>query len=207
MASDAFSYLALGDSYTIGESVDSALRWPVLLAEALRLKGLAVQEPVIVARTGWTTDELTAGIQAAGLAGSYDFVSLLIGVNNQYRGRELEEYRDQFIDLLSQAEAFAGGDPKKVLVLSIPDWGVTPFAEGRDRDQIAREINAFNQVNRMESDAAGVRYLDITGISREAVEIPELVASDGLHPSGVMYARWAEAGLPIALEILGFGPG
>jgi len=203
MAPENFSYLALGDSYTIGESVDSALRWPVLLAEALRGEGVGVQEPVIVARTGWTTDELMEGIQEAGLTGSYDLVSLLIGVNNQYRGRDLDEYRAQFVTLLAQATAFAGGDPKKVFVLSIPDWGVTPFAQGRDRDGISREIDAFNQVNRNETEAAGVRYLDVTGISREAVDDPGLVAGDGLHPSGSMYRRWAEAGVPIVLDILG----
>ena len=202
MDSDTVTFLALGDSYTIGESVDQADRWPVLLASSLEGSGVAVKDPVIIARTGWTTDELAVGIQEAGLTGTFDVVSLLIGVNNQYRGRDLEEYRIQFIDLLSQAVTFAGGDPGRVLVLSIPDWGVTPFAEGRDRGEIGFEIDAFNEVNRTESRGAGVLYLDITGISREVANAPGLVAEDGLHPSGAMYALWAEAALPLVLGIL-----
>ena len=202
MISETFTYLALGDSYTIGESVDSALRWPVQLTEGLRSEGVGLGDPAIIARTGWTTDELTRGIVESGAAGPYDLVSLLIGVNNQYRGRDLEEFRTQFLDLLSQATAFAGGDAGRVLVLSIPDWGVMPFAEGRDRAQIAGEIDAFNQIKSVESERAGVWFVDITEISREAAADPSLVAGDGLHPSGAMYARWVEAALPVARGIL-----
>jgi lysophospholipase L1-like esterase len=202
MGTDTITFLALGDSYTIGEGVDSSLRWPVRLAEALAGEGVPVVEPIIVARTGWTTDELDLGIQNAGIEGPFDLVSLLIGVNNQYRGRDLEEYRAQFRSLLSGAVGFAGGEPRRVLVLSIPDWGVTPFAEGRDRRGIAREIDAFNAVKRNESESAGVWFLDVTGISREAASDPALVAGDGLHPSGVMYGRWVESALPIVLGIL-----
>ncbi|MBT8396769.1 MAG: SGNH/GDSL hydrolase family protein [Gemmatimonadetes bacterium] len=207
MDPDSAKFLALGDSYTIGESVEPFQRWPVQLAARLTNLGVPTEDPRIIARTGWTTDELSAGIVEAGIRGTYDIVSLLIGVNNQYRGRDLEEYRSEFLDLLSQAVAFAGGDPKKVLVLSIPDWGVTPFAEGRDRVGIATEIDAFNAVNRIESESAGVSYLDITPISREAASNPGLIADDGLHPSGAMYARWAEAALPYAVGILGPAPG
>jgi lysophospholipase L1-like esterase len=202
MSADTVTFLALGDSYTIGESVSPGLRWPVQLASALDRQGIPMDDPVIVARTGWTTDELALGIQQEDLEGPFHVVSLLIGVNNQYRGRTVEEYRTEFVDLLSQAIAFAGGDPERVLVLSIPDWGVTPFAEGRDRARIASEIDAFNDVNRSESERLAVRYLDVTGISREAATNPELVADDGLHPSGAMYARWAEAALPIVLDML-----
>ena len=197
MTVDTLSYLALGDSYTIGESVEKAEKWPVQLAEGLRAEGLAVSDPLIIARTGWTTDELAAGIEEAVVEGSYDLVSLLIGVNNQYRGRELEEYRVQFVDLLHQAIAFAGGDPGRVLVLSIPDWGVMPFAEGRDRARIATEIDAFNLAARDESEAAGAVYVDITEISREATTDATLVAGDGLHPSAAMYARWVEEALEV----------
>lgn len=203
MSTDTLSYLALGDSYTIGEAVDSVQRWPVLLAKGLAAEGLNLQEPVIVARTGWTTDELALGIEESGIEGTYDLVTLLIGVNNQYRGRDPEDYRGEFKGLLSRATAFAGGEPGRVLVLSIPDWGVTPFARDRDPGRIAGEIDAFNAVNRMETLAVGARYLDVTGISREAEEDPDLVAADGLHPSGAMYARWAEEALPLALEALG----
>jgi lysophospholipase L1-like esterase len=196
------SFLALGDSYTIGESVDSTLRWPVQLAGLLRAEGTAVMDPLIIARTGWTTDELAAGIREEAPGGPYGMVSLLIGVNNQYRGRELEEYREQFLALLSQAVSFAGGEPSRVLVLSIPDWGVMPFARDRDRETISRDIDAFNQVNREESVRSGARYVDVTGISRTAGSNPSLVAEDGLHPSGVQYALWAGAALPVANQIL-----
>jgi lysophospholipase L1-like esterase len=202
MASAKATYLALGDSYTIGESVEPSLRWPVQLVKALGEQGMATEEPVIIARTGWTTSELMAGISEKGTTETFDLVSLLIGVNNQYRGRDLEEYRSQFVDLLSTAIGFAGGKAENVVVLSIPDWGVMPFAEGRDRDQIGLEIDAFNRVNREESLGAGVRYVDVTGISRGATAEPDLVAEDGLHPSGAMYALWAEASLPSALEVL-----
>lgn len=192
-------FLALGDSYTIGEGVEASDRWPVLLAGRLREAGLDLADPVISATTGWTTDELAAGIREAAPRGEYELVSLLIGVNNQYRGRPLDEYRQQFQEILGTAIAFAGGDVARVLVLSIPDWGVTPFANGRDRAQIAREIDAFNEVNREESKSARVRYVDITRTSRTW---SNEVAGDGLHPSARQYARWAELTLPSALSAL-----
>ncbi|KXK16114.1 MAG: GDSL-like Lipase/Acylhydrolase [Chloroflexi bacterium OLB14] len=191
-------YLALGDSYTIGESVAENERWPNQLATLLG----ADIEVQIIARTGWTTSELWEGIQAQGVNPPYDMVSLLIGVNNQYRGYDIEEYRTEFIFLLNKAIEYAGGDNQKVFVLSIPDWGVTPFANGRDAEKIASEIDAFNKVNKDESEKAGVAYMDITPVSREAVKDATLIAGDGLHPSGKMYAQWAKLALPIALEIL-----
>jgi lysophospholipase L1-like esterase len=184
-------FLALGDSYTIGESVLEAERWPNQLAEMLRAEGWPV-EVTIVARTGWTTDELAAAIAQTALQGPYQLVSLLIGVNNQYRGRDAESYRLEFRQLLEQAITFAGENVGRVLVLSIPDWGVTPFAAGRDRAQIAQEIDTFNAINRTEAELKGVTYLDVTPLSRQATCDPELVADDGLHPSGKMYAAWAE---------------
>jgi lysophospholipase L1-like esterase len=195
-------FLALGDSYTIGESVDPEERWPVQLAAMLRERGIDVAEAEIVATTGWTTDDLASAIVEREPRGPYGLVSLLIGVNNQYRGQPLEEYRRQFRGLLEQAITFAGDEPGRVLVLSIPDWGVTPFAEGRDRDQIAREIDAFNAVNRDESASAGARYVDVTPTSRMAAADRRLMAEDGLHPSGLMYRAWAELALPGALAAL-----
>jgi lysophospholipase L1-like esterase len=195
-------FLALGDSYTIGESVEPGERWPVQLTAMLREHGIPMAEPDIVATTGWTTDELAEGIEVARPGGPYDLASLLIGVNNQYRGRPLDEYRGQFVELLEQAISLAGGEPGRVLVLSIPDWGVTPFAEGRDREQIAREIDAFNAANRDGATVAGARYVDITPVSRMASFEPALVASDGLHPSGAMYRAWAGLALPAALAAL-----
>jgi lysophospholipase L1-like esterase len=185
--------LCLGDSYTIGESVPVAERWPVQLAEVLRERGMDVADPVIIAKTGWTTDELSEAIDEADPQGPFDLVTLLIGVNNQYRGRSAEEYRREFRGLLARAIGFTGGRADRVLVLSIPDWGVTPYAADRDRQQISREIDAFNAINREETGKAGARYVDITPISREAVSQPALIAEDGLHPSGGMYRRWVEA--------------
>ena len=193
-------YLALGDSYTIGESVHPAERWPVQLAALLRTEGLAVDEPQIIATTGWTTDELWAGIDRAAPRGPFDLVSLLIGVNNQYRGRDLEAYRRQFEALLARAVKLAGRQPKRVLVLSIPDWGVTPFAQGRDRAAIGRAIDQFNAVNQQAAQQAGVHYVDVAPGSRLAASDAALVAGDGLHPSGKMYAEWARLALPAARE-------
>lgn len=195
-------FLALGDSYTIGEAVASENRWPVQLAAELRKQGVAILDPEIIAQTGWTTAELQAALTAANPQGPYDLVSLLIGVNNQYRASSLEAYRIEFATLLEQAVVLAGGDPWGVMVLSIPDWGVTPFAAGRDRAQIAAEIDAFNAANREISQAAGVAYLDITPITRQADTQPALLASDGLHPSAEMYALWVQELLPVVSGIL-----
>jgi lysophospholipase L1-like esterase len=178
-------YLALGDSYTIGEAVPESERFPVQLA-----RELGIAEPAIIAKTGWTTDELGAALDAVRLAGPFDLVTLLIGVNNQYRGRSAEEYRTQFAELLNRAIGFAGGDAEKVIVVSIPDWGVTPFAEGRDRAKIAREIDQFNAINREEAARAGAKWVDITPVSRRSD--PALVAADGLHPSGKQYTEWVK---------------
>ena len=178
-------YLALGDSYTIGESVAVADRYPVQLARELKLG-----EPEIIAKTGWTTDELNAAIDKVNPHGPYDLVTLLIGVNNQYRGRSADEYRTQFTALLQRAIGFAGGKTRNVVVISIPDWGVTPFAKDRDRAKIGREIDQFNAINREETLRAGARYVDITPFSRGAATDPSLVAGDGLHPSGKMYSEW-----------------
>lgn len=178
-------YLALGDSYTIGESVAAEERFPDQLARTL-----GIADPQIIAKTGWTTDELNAAIDAADPQGPFDLVTLLIGVNNQYRGRGADEYRTQFAALLQRAIGFASGDAKRVIVVSIPDWGVTPFAGDRDRAKIAREIDQFNAINREEAQRAAAHYVDITPISRRAD--PALVAADGLHPSGKQYAEWAK---------------
>lgn len=181
-------YLALGDSYTIGESVAEADRYPVQLAHALKMS-----EPQIIAKTGWTTDELNAAIDKADPHGPYDLVTLLIGVNNQYRGRSADEYRTQFAALLQRAIGFAGGKTRNVVVISIPDWGVTPFAKDRDRAKIGREIDQFNAINREETLRAGARYVDITPESRKAATDATLVAGDGLHPSGKMYSEWTQS--------------
>lgn len=188
-------YLALGDSYTIGESVAPEQRFPMQLARELNLG-----EPQIIAKTGWTTDELNAAIDAANVQGTFDLVTLLIGVNNQYRGRDVEQYRGEFAALLQRAIGFAGGNARGVVVVSIPDWGVTPFAEGRDRDQVAREIDRYNAINREEAQRAGARYVDITPISRGGD--PALVAEDKLHPSAKQYTAWVRLIAPEARAAL-----
>jgi lysophospholipase L1-like esterase len=196
-------FLALGDSYTIGESVEPSDRWPHQLAALLQDQGYDLLEPQIVARTGWTTAELMAGMEGARPEGPFDLVSLLIGVNNQYRGLVPEAYRAEFRALLGRAIDLAGGEPGRVIVLSIPDWGVTPFAAGRDREQIAAEIDHLNRINRDETKQAGALYVDVTPVSRAAAGIRSLIADDGLHPSGEMYRQWAHLALPAALRALG----
>lgn len=181
-------FLALGDSYTIGEGVDSAQTWPAQLARAMRAAKVNLGDPLIVARTGWTTDELASGLSIAPIAPPYELVTLLIGVNNQYRGRSAEKYRAEFVSLLAQAIEFAGGTAARVVVVSIPDWGATPFAEGKDRAKTGAEIDAFNAINREEAKRAGARYADITAVSREKHD--DWTVADGLHPSAAQYARW-----------------
>lgn len=195
-------YLALGDSYTIGESVDESLRFPEQLARRLRAAGNPLDNPLIIARTGWTTSELAAAIDRVNPQGTFDLVTLLIGVNNQYRGYPVSEYELEFQVLLERALGFAGGDASHVIVISIPDWGVTPYAAGRDGRAIAAQIDAFNAVNRRAAEVADARYVDVTPISRRAAEDAGLLAADGLHPSGSMYAEWVELILPEAVEAL-----
>lgn len=192
-------YLALGDSYTIGEGVAPDDRWPAVLAERLRADGFDLAPPQIVARTGWTTDELDAGIDAAAPSGTFELVTLLIGVNNQYRGRPLDAYRQQVADLLQRAVGFAGGEPGRVVAVSIPDWGVTPFAAGRDRDQIAREIDAFNAVAEAEARRIGARWVDVTPLSRTQ---GALTVGDGLHPNAEAYRGWVDLIEPAAQAAL-----
>ncbi len=193
--------LALGDSYTIGESVEASGRWPVQMLHLLKKQGINLGEPQIIAKTGWTTDELQAGIAQATVQDRYEWVTLLIGVNNQYRKRDVESFRKDFQSLLEFAIEKADHRPERVLVLSIPDWGVTPFAEGRDRAEIAQQIDRYNEVKREETERLHAHFIDITDITREARDLPqELLASDGLHPSGAMYLRWAERAAKIIAE-------
>lgn len=200
-------YLALGDSYTIGEGVPESGRWPMQLARALRADGIPLTDPRIIARTGWATDELDAAIDAAHPPAEYDLVSLLIGVNNQYRGRSVDEYRAQFAGLLERAVGFAQGRRERVLVLSIPDWGVTPFAReaARDAERIAFEIDAFNATAQEVCSARGVAFVDITAVSRAHGAEPRMLAEDGLHPSATMYNEWMRLALPVvrAMEAAG----
>jgi lysophospholipase L1-like esterase len=195
-------FLALGDSYTIGEGVSTMDRWPELVAKAIRGRGMAVGDPRVIARTGWTTDELSQAIDAAHPEGTYALVTLMIGVNDQYRGRPVEEFRKPFVALLHRSIAFAGGEARRVVVISIPDWGVTPFATGRDRNAIAAEIDRFNAISREECVHAGAHWVDVTTISRHAAADRSLVAGDGLHPSAKMHAQWVEPIVAAAAQAL-----
>ena len=197
-----YHYLALGDSYTIGQSVPSSESYPVQLADALTRGGFIVPAPTIIAITGWTTDDLIFGIANSNIANNkYQIVTLLIGVNDQHSDLTQDHYRSNFITLLHTAINFAGGDSTRVFVLSIPDYGVTPYGKSR-QSVISPEIDQFNAINKQESLNAGVNYLDITGISREAANDLSLVASDGLHPSGTMYTLWVNQLAPMVIERL-----
>lgn len=194
--SHALRYLALGDSYTIGESVDPVQRWPEQWARLADAQGARIEQPVtVIARTGWTTDELLQGIEAADPPGTWDLVSLLIGVNNQYRGRSLENFGTEYTRLAKTAIHLAHGEAGRVQALSIPDWGQTPFgaACGRDVTQIALEIDAFNACAKAVCEDLGIAFLDITALTRLHSADPRMHAEDGLHPSAQMYQLWAKA--------------
>lgn len=197
-------YLALGDSYTIGEGVPAAERWPEVMARALREDGIALEDPRVIAKTGWTTDELAAAIDCEEPLGRVGFVTLLVGVNNQYRGRSVAEYRGEFGALLRRAIGYTGGDAARAMVLSIPDWGVTPFAreQGRDPAQVAAEIDAFNAAAREIAGRHGVAFVDITGVSREHGAEDAMLVEDKLHPSAAMHALWADAAATAARRLL-----
>jgi lysophospholipase L1-like esterase len=186
-----YSYLALGDSYTIGEQVPFAENFPNQTVQILRKSGLAFYAAEIIAKTGWTTDELSNAIENTITLENYDIVSLLIGVNNQYRGRSATEFKIEFEHLLQKAIQFSGNRPYRVVVLSIPDWGVTPFAEGRDRKQVAEEIDVYNDICKKATVAFKARFINITSSQREDGSKTEFLASDGLHPSGKEYKKWA----------------
>lgn len=195
MTEQKLQYLALGDSYTIGEGVQEEERYPMILVDLLAEENIQVAKPTIIATTGWTTDELQKGIaNTSDLKSKYDLVTLLIGVNNQYRGRSIDNYKEEFTALLDQAINFAGGNPDHVFVLSIPDWGITPFAKekGVDQPKVAAEIDRFNEVKEEISRSKGVSYTDITEHYRIHGDKEDGVVGDNLHPSGKIYKHWAE---------------
>lgn len=185
-------YLALGDSYTIGTSVEEAQRWPVLFAKELNLRGLNVDTPKIIAKNGWTTADLIEGIEKDSITESYDIVSLLIGVNNQYQGKSIEEYRSDLRILLEMSIKFAGNKKENVIVLSIPNWGKTPFAKDRDTAKITKEIKAFNTVKREECEKLGIKEVNITPLTLKVQENTDLLAKDSLHFSGKMHQLWVD---------------
>ncbi len=191
----AMRILCLGDSYTAGEGVPAADGWPAQLTTRLRARGLACAAPRLVARTGWSTGELAAAIDAADLGGPYDLVTLAVGVNDQYRGRSLDIFRAEFSMLLARATELAGGDASRVVVLAVPDWGVTPYGRDRDPDgeHIANAIDSYNAALLERVQLVGARWVDVTVLSRRHGAEPRFLAADGLHPSGAAYRDWAEA--------------
>ena len=198
-------YLAIGDSYTIGEALQVEDSWSMQWAQALRAKGIAVDDPGIIAKNGWTTDELCEALDEAEsnntLSPPYDLVSISIGVNNQYSGRGADNYREEFSALLKRAIGYAGKKTSHVFVLSIPDWGISEFGQksGRDTAQIARELDTYNQVNAEVSNNTGVHYVDISKITREVGADAKFYAEDGLHPSRALYALWVNELLKVAM--------
>ncbi len=187
----ATSFLALGDSYTIGESVPENERWPVQLSRVLNERGQNVADPRIIATTGWRTDQLKKAVLDANLKNDWGMVSLLIGVNNYYQKKTAESYAPEFEELLKMAVELAGGKKENVFVVSIPDYGFTPFGKPK-QEEITKGIDAFNAVNRDITRKMGIRYVEITDLTREGLAKPEYVAADGLHPSGKMYSLWVE---------------
>ena len=204
-----YSYLALGDSYTIGEQVPFAENFPNQTVQILRRSGLAFYAAEIIAKTGWTTDELSSAIENTTTLENYDIVSLLIGVNNQYRGRSATEFKIEFEHLLQIAIQFSSNRPYRVVVLSIPDWGVTPFAEarqpdgqGRDRKQTAEEIDVYNDICKKSAAAFKANFINITTSQREDGSKTEFLAPDGLHPSDKEYNKWAAELADVILKVL-----
>ena len=191
------NYLALGDSYTIGEGVAESDRWPVQLVEDLENRGYSIDSLQIIASTSWTTDELVLGVLETPTLPEYDLITIMIGVNNQYRGRSLENFRDELEILIELSLKMTGGDPSKVFLISIPDWGVTPYADRFDGGLIADEINAFNSEIIQVSQESNIRYIDVTEISRQAAQDSRLLVADSLYPSGLMYTKWVEKIAPI----------
>ena len=193
--------LALGDSYTVGEGVDPADRWPEQLAARLRQSGVEVAAPEIVAETGWTTGELAEGVDRADPQGPFDLVTLLIGVNNQYRETAEASYRAELGALLDRAVALGGGDSSRVVAISFPDWGATPFgaADARGPARIRDQVDAFNAIARLEAQARGIAWVDVTDLSRQQ---GDRVVSDGLHPDATAYAAWTDRILPAARAAL-----
>lgn len=206
MAQDSKSYLALGDSYTIGEAVESDETWSKVLSDRLNQRGIAIELNKIIATTGWTTDELLRAInEDESLTNAkFDVVSLLIGVNNQYRGYGIKQYEEEFEKLLKKAIDLAGKKTHKVFVVSIPDYGVTPFAKDHNKnaDLIAKELYEYNSIAKNISDEYGVRFFDITPLSLKAIWDEDYVAKDKLHPSAKMYAEWAEYIEPGVYQLL-----
>lgn len=195
-------YLALGDSYTIGEAVGENERYPAQLKDSLAKYNFNISDLNIIARTGWTTANLLNALQSTPPVGNYDLVTLLIGVNNQYQGLSLQQYSVEFTALLDKCKQYAGYDNKRIVVISIPDYSVVPFAKYSDTVKIRTQLEQFNSTNKNITQYNGIKYIDVFGLSQEARIDKSLVAKDSLHFSGKEYAKWTNLLLPLAKEIL-----
>ena len=189
-------FLALGDSYTVGASVTFSERWPVQFLDELKLYTTVLDTLQIIATSGWRVDQLKFGMDNSNLEPPYGLVSLLIGVNNQYQGQNANDFRPEFIEMLEKSLKLVNNRKERFFVISIPDWGASPYGFGFDRAKVSKEINEFNSVVKEESEKRGLRYFDITAISRRALIDRTLIASDGLHPSGKMYKLWVDMMIP-----------
>jgi lysophospholipase L1-like esterase len=196
------TYLALGDSYTIGQGVQPNERFPYLTALALRTGGINVSEPRYIATTGWTTMNLQDAIIAQNPPSTFDIVTLLIGVNDQYQRRDTAEYRIRFTQLLNKAIMLAANRPNRVFVLSIPDYSATPFVPANDKERVSREITWFNMINKQVTLQNNIAYVDITPLTKDAANDPTLLASDGLHYSAKEHQKWADLLVPLVKKQL-----
>jgi lysophospholipase L1-like esterase len=196
------SYLALGDSYTIAEAVPASESFPMQTAALLEQAGVSMDKPKVIATTGWTTADLKRAIAREKITDTFSVVSLLIGVNNQYQGLSSAAYQTEFRQLLQDAIQFAAGHPEHVIVISIPDYSITPFAQQLHSKTIAQEIDLFNEINKKIALVAGAQYLDITTESRQANASAGLLAADGLHYSGKEYHIWAQMLAPLMQKLL-----
>ena len=194
-------FLALGDSYTIGQSVEVNERWPVQFLKELKATTNVIDTLQIIAQTGWRVDQLKEAMNSSDLEPPYGIVSLLIGVNNQYQGQNANDFRPEFIEILEKSLKLVENRTERLFVISIPDWGASPYGFGFDRAKVSKEINEFNSVVKEESEKRGLRYFNITTISRRALIDRTLIASDGLHPSGKMYKLWVDKIIPIISKI------
>ena len=197
-----YNYLALGDSYTVGQNVDASESFPAQLEKLLEKNLNAKINTDLVATTGWRTDNLIDGIKSSSLEPVYDFVTLLIGVNNQYQGQPFSQYEEEFPLLLERALKFTGNDPSKVIVISIPDYGYTPFGENGGMQAISKDIDTYNAFAESTASLKNVAYVNITDISRQGLDQPELVADDGLHPSGKAYKMFVDRIAPFIVSAL-----
>lgn len=195
-------YLALGDSYTIGQSVHESERFPAQTVRLLRDQNIDISDPQYIATTGWTTANLISAIHLENPAKDFDIVTLLIGVNDQYQHRDTTGYREGFSELLNTAVDLAAGQKRGVFVLSIPDYSATPFVAESDKARVSMQIDQFNAINKEVTLQNGVSYVDITPSTRQAASDPSLTANDGLHPSGTEYAVWASMLAPLIKRVL-----